>query len=570
MLYSLYIKNLALIDEEEITFADGLNILTGETGAGKSVVIGSITLALGDAAKGNVIREGAEYALITLTFSNLNEQTLQKIREMELAVEPDDSVILERRITKSRSVAKVGGETVSLKQMRELAKELIQIHGQNDHQSLLQKKEQAKLLDAYASEALSEVLARMQESYAAYKEALRVLSECDIDDATRKREADLAQYELDEINEASLVTGEDTTLEERYRKMSNAEKITEALALAKALSVSEGGETASDMVVRALKELNAVRAFDETASSIADSLVDVDALLQEISHTASRAMEEDAYDPAQFMQVTERLNLINRLKDKYGGTIEKILSYKEEKEEQLSRLNDLDNALRVAKERVEKTRKEALSSAHAVHEVRSAYAKKLSEQMREVLSELNFLENGFEVRVVAEEEAISANGFDDVEFFISLNPGEPLKPLTQVASGGELSRIMLALKTLLADRTESQTMIFDEVDAGISGVTAWKVAERLGALSKDRQLICITHLAQIAAMADTHFFIDKEVVRTDENARTFSRIRMIEEEERVKELARILGDTGDENAKVSRAAYENALRLCEEAKRLKG
>lgn len=570
MLYSLHIKNLALIDEQEIIFEDGLNILTGETGAGKSIIIGSVNLALGEQAKGSLIREGETYALITLTFSELSEETQEAIRAMDLPVEADGSVILERRIMETRSVAKVCGETVSLKQLRALAGVLLQIHGQNDHQSLLQRQEQARILDAYAHEALRVPFEKTERVYAAYEESVKRLKACEIDEATRKREEDLAAYELHEIQDAALTEGEDERLEEVFRRMMHAEKITEALQTAQV--VTEGSaetESARDMVSRALKELRTVQEYDAEVASIVSALSDAESVLQDVAHAVSDALDHSAFDASEHAQVSERLNLINRLKEKYGGSIATVLAYADEKEKTLERLADLDAERERARAALEEARKELVRCCEELHALREEAGKRLTAQMRALLADLNFLDNGFEVRIEGDEARMSASGYDEVTFLISLNPGEPLKPLHEIASGGELSRIMLALKNVMADEEKTATMIFDEIDAGISGTTAWKVAEKLSALSKGRQVICITHLAQIAAMQDAHFFIEKEVEDHAGSVRTLTKVKRLEEEATLKELARLLGGVALPEGGATQQAYENAVQLRQEALRIK-
>ena len=452
--------------------------------------------------------------------------------------------------------------------MRALAQILIQIHGQNDHQSLLQKKEQARILDDYAGAAITTPLEETARAYEAYEAACARVKATEIDEATRKREADLAAYELKEITDAAITMGEDEALEARFTRMSHAEKIAEALQSAMRLTASSmDGESASDMVGRALKELQSVQAYDEEVAQIAAQLADADAILQDVSRAVTLTTENNAFDASAFQEVTERLNLINHLKSKYGGSVAAVHAYAEKKEEELQRLQDLDAERALALKERDQAHEVLLAASQMLHEMRVEHATRLSAQMREVLLDLNFLDNGFEVLIESDEAHLSPLGYDDVTFLISLNPGEPLKPLHEIASGGELSRIMLALKSVMADEGMTETMIFDEIDAGISGVTAWKVAERLNALSTGRQVICITHLAQIAAMQDTHYLIDKAVREEEGRKRTFTAIRGIGEEESLTELARLLGGMTEENAALT--SLDNARSLRQEALRLK-
>ena len=434
----------------------------------------------------------------------------------------------------------------------------------------MQKTEQGRLLDLYAGEDIRGALAETESAFTAYEESVRRLKACEIDEGTRKREEDLAAYELKEITDAALKAGEDEALEETFRRMANAEKIMEALQAANLLTQgTPDAASVLDLVGRALKELHGVQAFDKEVAAIASALEDCDAILQDVGRAVSDAMDHNAFDASLHEEVSERLNKINRLKDKYGGSIEAVLNYAAQKEEELQRLKDLDAERDRARAALEETKGALLRACEALSEKRKQHALKLTKQMQTLLADLNFLDNGFLAEVQSDPANASASGFDEVTFLISLNPGEPLKPLHEIASGGELSRIMLALKTALADAGGMETMIFDEIDAGISGQTAWKVAERLAALSEGRQVILITHLAQIAAMEDVHFLIDKQVRNEAEGVRTLTFIRRLAGEESLAELARLLGGTLDAQGETDAAALENARRLKQEAEHIR-
>lgn len=552
MLQSLHVKNLALIDETEVTFGEGLNILTGETGAGKSIIIGSINLALGAKADKEMIRSGAEYALVELVFTVENPAQIKAIQDMELSLE-EGQLILQRKIMENRSQCKVCGETVTAKQLRQLAEILIDIHGQHEHQSLLKEAKQLEILDAYAGSSISEKKERLGDVHRQYRDKCRELSENETDEETRKRECSLAEFECREIEEAALVPGEDAEVERAYQRMSNARKIEEAALSAHALCGYENNGAGS-VIARALKEIRSVSAYDETLKEYEKQLLDIDGLLNDYNRGMAEYLSGLEFDAGQFEQTETRLNLLNRLKSKYGNTVEEILAYRERALETLEKYQDYD-AYRAALAQETATLKEnALSLSGEISALRKENAQTLSEKMREALSDL-FEQAVFDIAVDAEEERLSENGYDKVRFLISTNPGEPVKELSQVASGGELSRIMLALKTVLADKDDIETLIFDEIDTGISGRTAWKVSEKMGILGKGHQLICITHLPQIAAMADTHFVIEKQV----EDNRSITRIRELKQEKSVEELARMLG--GD-------VITENALKNAEEMKEL--
>ncbi|MCM1088632.1 MAG: DNA repair protein RecN [Muribaculaceae bacterium] len=536
MLISLHVKNLALIDETEVYFGNGLNILTGETGAGKSIILGSVNLALGAKAEKEMIRSGAEYALIELVFQVENEEQQQKIRALELPIDEDGTIILQRRIMPGKSLCKISGETVSIKQVKELADILIDIHGQHEHQSLLKNTKQAEILDDYAREELDGPKAQLKECYEQYREVVKKLSQDNIDEDTRKREVSLAEFETQEIEQAALTAGEDTALEKSYQKLVHGQKIQEAMSIAHQMSGYENGG-AGETIGRALREIKSIVPYDEALLEFEKQLLDIDSLLNDYNRAAADYLAGLEFDGELFAQTESRLDTINHLKSKYGDTIEEILAYQGKLQEKLEKYQDFDAYREKLTEEEGKLKKKLLRLCGEVSKIRRKNAEKLAASMKKALIDLNFADVAFEIQVEPMEDKMSADGYDKIAFLISTNPGEEIKPLSQVASGGELSRIMLALKTVLADRDDIETLIFDEIDTGISGKTAWKVSEKMGILGKRHQIICITHLPQIAAMADTHFQIEKSVV--DNRAATF--IQKLTEEESVTELARMLG-----------------------------
>ncbi len=534
MLQSLHVKNLALIDEIEVTFGEGLNILTGETGAGKSIIIGSINLALGAKADKDMIRTGAEYALVELVFT-VEGQQLAAIEELELPVE-DGQIILQRRILQSRNVCKVCGETVTARQLKQLGEILLDIHGQHEHQSLLKPAKQLEILDAYAGEALLSHKEKLRELYSRYRSAVDELEHSEVDEETRKREAALAEFECQEIEEAALVPEEDEEIEQLYRKLVNGQKIQDAVGLAHALCGYEENGVGSS-VGRALKEMRSVAAYDTALQEFEQQLLDIDGLLNDYNRAVADYLSELEFDGELFDRTEKRLNLLNHLKAKYGNSIEDVLAYQAQAQHTLEKYRDYDAYRMELTKRADTLKEEALTVCAKISEIRRRSAVRLSKEMKKALVDLNFQEVAFEIQVTALEEMIGSNGYDRAAFLISTNAGERLRDLAQVASGGELSRIMLALKTVLADKDAIETLIFDEIDTGISGKTAWKVSEKMGILGRGHQLICITHLPQIAAMADQHFCIEKKV----EDKRSVTDIRKLAEEESVTELARMLG-----------------------------
>ena len=548
MLTHLHVKNLALIREAEIDFTEGLNILTGETGAGKSIVIGSVSLALGGRVAKDMVRPGADYGLAELVF--LVNRKKQREKLLELGITPeDDTVIISRKILEGRSINKINGETVTLSQLKEAAALLIDIHGQHEHQSLLQKKKHLEILDEFAKEELEPVKEKLAAAYREWKDLKKTLSEAQMDEESRLREISLLEFETDEIEKAELTEGEDEELERRYRRMTNGRRLLEAAGNAYALTGYEEETGAGTAVGRAVRELQSVLSLeDEELSALASQLSDVDGLLNDFNRELSDYLTSLEFDEREFAETEERLNQLNYLKSRYGHTIGEILAYQQKQQERLAALQDYDRYLQELEERLGQAERELGEFCERASEIRKRFAEVLCGKIREHLQDLNFLNVEFEMSF-EELPEYTAQGRDSAEFLISTNPGEPLRPLMKIASGGELSRIMLAIKTVLADRDEIDAVIFDEIDVGISGRTAQKVSEKMMLIGRTRQVICITHLAQIAAMADSHYRIEKTV----EDGGTRTQIRRLDERESVEELARILG-----GAEITDAVLQNA------------
>lgn len=557
MLRNLHVKNLALIDEMEVEFEEGLNILTGETGAGKSLIIGSINMALGQKVPKEMIKEGADYALVELIFEVKSEDTIRRLQEMDIFPE-DGMVIMSRKITGGRSVAKINSESISAAKVKEAAQLLIDIHGQHEHQSLTGKKMQLALLDDYAKEETQKVKAEVKKRYEEYSSILKELEEKDIDKEQQQRELSFLEFEIQELEDACLREGEDEELEKTYRKMLNGKKIAEACGAAYRLT-SENGESASDQIGRALREISVVTSCDAELQPLEEQLEQLDGLLNDFNRDMSSYLSGLEFEEEDFYETEKRLDELNHLKSKYGDTIEKVLEAKEEKIQRRDELLDYDAYLNQLKEQ-KKASEEALEKASKkLSKIRKKYAKELCRQVTEHLLNLNF--ETVDLSMEFEQTThFTSNGYDEVEFLISTNPGETPKPLGKIASGGELSRIMLALKTVLANNDEIETLIFDEIDTGISGRTAQKVSEKMDLIGRNHQVICITHLPQIAAMADTHFLIEKTV----ESGRTTSKIHRLPQEESVAELARMLGGVS-----ITETVLENAKEMKELAAKTK-
>ena len=532
MLQTLYVKNMALIDEMEIDLRDGLNILTGETGAGKSIIIDSISFALGEKVDKHILRNKDQAGYVELIFSQLSDFVVAQLRALEIEPE-DDTVILSRKITGSRSVAKINGESVPASRLREAAGCLIDIHGQHEHQSLLHASKHLEYLDDYASAELEEKKYALAEAYKEYLACKKQLEEQCTDKEEQARELSFLEYEVSEILAAKLCVGEDEELESEYRRMTNSKKIMEALQL---VEQAAGENGASSMIGRGVRELSAVSVYDKPLEELAEQLSQVEELLSDFHRELNSYMDGAQFDGERFAQVEARLDTINRLKTKYGVSIEDVLASCEEKQARIDQLKHFDIYEKQLREQYEKSESKVAALCEQISEIRKSAGITLREKMLEALQDLNFLDVQFDLQFTRTAK-YSANGFDAMEFLISTNPGEPPRALKDIASGGELSRIMLELKSVRAENDEIDTLIFDEIDTGISGRTAQMVSQKLHMIAGKHQVICITHLPQIAAMADAHFYIEKNVV----DASTVTHLTLLDEEQSVAELGRMLG-----------------------------
>lgn len=558
MLHNLYVKNLALIDEIEVEFTKGLNILTGETGAGKSIILGSVNLALGGKYSADIIRKGAEYGYVELTFFVENKTQEEALKRKDIFPE-DGVVVLSRKLMSKRSISKINGETVPIALLKEAASILIDIHGQHEHQSLLYKKNHLTILDAFAKENIKQVKEKLAKAYLIYKEQKEELEEALTDEKERNKEIGFLEFEIQEIRQAKLSRQEDKTLEETYRRMTNGKKIVGNLEEAYEYTGGTNSETASEAISRALRCMQEAAGCDEQAQDMFQQLAEIDSLLNDFNRELSDYKMSFDFSEETFFEVETRLNEINRLKAKYGNSIEEILEYCDKKEERLLKLQDYDAYLAQLQKKVEETEVEVKHYSNQLSLLRKEESVKLAEAIRKGLRDLNFLDTQFEI-VFRELGTYTVQGTDEVEFMISMNPGEPVKALGDVASGGDLSRIMLAIKSVMAEKDQIETLIFDEIDVGISGRTAQKVSEKMSFIGRNHQVICITHLAQIAAMADAHYAIEKQV----EDGVTKSKIFRLSKEQEIEELARILG-----GAKITDTVMQSAAEMKELAERTK-
>ncbi|BCJ95690.1 DNA repair protein RecN [Anaerocolumna cellulosilytica] len=558
MLLNLHVKNFAIIDEVDVTFRDNLNILTGETGAGKSIIIGSVNVALGGKVSKDIIRKGADYALVELLFHTDNDYILNRIKELDLPVE-DGQIIITRKIMSGKSISKVNGETVTAANLKEIAGLLIDIHGQHEHQSLLYKDKHLDIIDRFAKENIYDIKNNLEVEYRKYIDIGNSLKELKIDEDKRLREMSFLEYEINEIKNAALKSGEDEILTADYKKFSNAKTIAEGLNQVYDLIGYENLSSAGNNIGRSVKQLSRLTEYDETIKGFYSQIMDIETLVNDFNRDLSDYIADINGYEDDFTITEQRLNLVNHLKAKYGSSIEEILQYLKSREEKLTQYENYEETLSALNLEYVKQEEKVRKLSEQLSVIRQEKSKELASKIKEALIDLNFLEVKFEI-IFRYTGHYTGNGYDDAEFIISTNPGEELKPLSKVASGGELSRIMLAIKSVLAHKDEINTLIFDEIDVGVSGRTAQKVSEKLSMIADKHQILCITHLPQIAAMADAHYIIEKQ----SDGITTHTSIRSLKEKESVEEIARILG-----GAKITDTVIQSAEEMKELAKRTK-
>lgn len=557
MLLNLHVKNLALIREEEVEFQPGLNILTGETGAGKSILLGSVQLALGGKMSREMIREDAEYALVELTFQVEDPRILRELETLE--VYPEDGLVcISRRMTGKRSINRINGETRTAAQMRAVGALLLDIHGQHEHQSLLNRKRQLDILDEYGKEKIAPVQAKVSAAYHAYQKLYRQFREEQMDEEQQKRELSFLEFELKELEDADLRLGEDEELERQYRKLSNGKRILETLNQVHSCTGYEDLAGAGERLGQGLQLFSGLSSLDEELAPLEEMLIEIDGLLNDFNRELSDYLSEWEFDEEKYYQIEQRLDRINRLKTKYGNSVEEIQKYQQKQQEKLIKLQSYEEFKQEIEQKLKEKKQELERQCKILTKYRRECARQLEQGIQEHLKDLNFLNVDFAIEFT--RQSYTAGGADQVEFMIAVNPGEPRKPFSKVVSGGELSRIMLAVKTLLADKDQVETLIFDEIDTGISGRTAQKVSEKMAYIGRQRQVICITHLPQIASMADAHYVIEKTLQGED----TVSAIHLLNVEESVQELARLLG-----GAEITERVLESAREMKELADKQK-
>ncbi|NLM12236.1 MAG: DNA repair protein RecN [Epulopiscium sp.] len=537
MLIHIYIKNMALIDEITLDFDECLNILTGETGAGKSILIDSINFALGERTSREMIRSGENNALVELLFYLRKNEAMNLLKDMGIHLEEDGYLLISRSINQSgRSICRINGQTITLGMLRQVSNMLIDVHGQHQHQSLLDVGKHIELLDEFCKDTFKDYKNRLAQYYKEYKSIEKQMENLLVDEKEKERKIDLLKFQIDEISEARLKKNEDELLQSQFKILSNLEKLNKGVDTVYALLYENTfkGSSACDNLGEALKILKDLSGIDSELLPVYESAENILIQLEDLSRDIRNYREQIEHDPEELQNVEKRLDLIYNLKRKYGNTIEEILEYKEKIGDELNFIINSDEKRKQLKKEYLDLEKQIIEICKKISDIRKEKAKVIENRIEKVLHELEMKDAKFLIHF-SQKEHFNENGWDQVEFLISTNPGEGLKPLSKIASGGEMSRIMLALKSVLADIDEIDTLIFDEIDTGISGRAAQKVAEKLGFISRKHQVICITHLPQIAAMADQHYRIEKKV----ENQKTISSIQVLDYGEMITEIARL-------------------------------
>jgi DNA repair protein RecN (Recombination protein N) len=553
LLLNLHVKNLAIIDEIEVDFSEGMNVLTGETGAGKSIIIGSINMAIGGKVPKDIIRKGAGFALIELLFSVDTEEQRNYLEEHGIIVD-NDEVLVSRKFTKGRGINRINGESVPVSVLKQAAAVLIDVHGQNEQQSLLYKAKHMEILDRYAREDMSGMDTMYTEVYNNYKKLIEQRDLENIPEEERLREISFMQYELEEIENAALVHGEEESLEDTYKQLSNAASIVNGLGEIYSLTGSDANDTVSEKLAYSLRIIGKLCEYDDNINQFAEQLSEIDSLVSDFNRDIVSYLD-DIETSGELLEETEkRLDLVRKIKARFGATTELVNEYADKLRSKLERYSEYEEYKAGLDKKIKEEEAKLKKLAISMSEVRKKCAKVLEKEIAEALADLNFLQVQFSIEVRNLDE-YTAHGTDEIEFMLSANPGEDLKPIGMAASGGELSRIMLAVKAVLAGHDEISTLIFDEIDVGISGRTAQMVAEKMALIARQHQVICISHLAQIAAMADAHYLIEK----TNSDLHTSTQIRLLGSGEEAEELARILG-----GAQITEAVMNSA----EEMKRL--
>ncbi len=540
MLLQLDIQNIALIDKLSLEIAPGLNVLTGETGAGKSIIIDSINAVLGERVTKDLIRNGKDRAIVEAVFHCKNTYINNILEQLGIELE-DENIILSREISLSgKNTCRINGRLVNVSVLKQVGELLLDIHGQHDNQSLLKTETHIELLDAFGGEIIEKCKAEYFEIFMQYKSIKSKLQELTGDKGEIARRMDMLKFQIDEIKHAKLKLGEDEKLNKQRQVLANSEKIINSILCSyELLNEDNNGKSVLYNSNKALQELSNILKYDEGLIPVSEKLESVIYQLEDICEDLRTIRDAAEFNPDELAHIDERLDIIVRLKRKYGATLEEILEFYEKSQKEYDDLLKSEGLIKDLNKQLAILVQKLTSSARELHLERQKAALVLEENITSALQNLEMKNSSFKVNLLFNEEDkhFTKNGLNTAEFLISSNIGEPLKPLSKIASGGEMSRIMLAIKTILANVDAIPTLIFDEIDTGISGKAAQKVGEKLSYISKNHQVLCVTHLSQLACMADNHLFIEKN--SNDES--TFTTARYLNHKERVEEIARIIG-----------------------------
>ena len=540
MLLELSIRNFAIIEKQTISLNQGLTVLTGETGAGKSIIIDAIQLLAGGRGSAEFIRHGEEKAEIEGFFQLTDSSHPAILKAREFGIDSEDNAIIIQRAMyiSGKSICRINGKMVTISTLREIGRKLIDIHGQHEHQELMDPDFHLPLLDEYGGPEISEALAEYKHHYKQYLETSQSLKKLSENEQTMAHRLDLIQFQYNEIKNAELEPDEEDRLLEERQKLSNFEKVHQSLSNAYGSLNNEN--TGLDWIGNAMTELERIENLDEEYQQLSDTVKNAFYLLEDAKSSVRSQLDMLEYEPERLHDIEARLNEINHLKRKYGKTIDKILEYGAAIEEEIDTILNRESHIEKLMKQLDAVKKEVLLAGDELTDIRKKYALSLTEAIHQELKELYMDKAVFDVRFIetndASDESIRQDGLDKVEFYISANPGEPLKPLSKTASGGELSRIMLALKNIFSKHQGITSIIFDEVDTGVSGRVAQAIAEKIYRVSSGSQVLCISHLPQVAAMADIHLFISKEI----NEGRTKTSVKPLEKAERVEEIGRMI------------------------------
>lgn len=559
MLLNVHIKNIALIDDANVNFTDNLNILTGETGAGKSIIMGALKIGMGDKLPKDIVREPDKEGFCQLLFLVDDPQVIEQIRDLGVEPSEDGEILITRRINNSRTINTINDMAVTAAKLREVSALLIDMHTQHQQQTLLKKAEHMKLLDKYGRASIDPLKQKVAECHREYVTFRREMDELSMDEAERSRKVEFLKYQIAEIESANIKTGEDEDVEHQYNRMVNSRDIVAAASDVYSVTGYESSSSAGNEIGRALASMKGIKDLDGEIDGLYSQLENIDALLNDFNVELNDYMQSMDFDDSEFRSVESRLDVINDIKGKYGSTVEEVFKYLEDSRKEYERLSEYDEYISGLSDKIKKVEKAMLKAADALTAERQRQAENLCRDIRDALADLSFMEVRFDM-VFDRLPECTANGIDDCYFVISTNVGEKMRPLYDVASGGELSRIMLAIKSCMASEDNIGTLVFDEIDVGISGRAAQKVAEKMAVISRSHQVISITHLPQIAAMADSHYLIEKSA----DEGKTVTRIVRLNDEESTEEIARLLG-----GVLITEAVMSNAREMKQMAEKTK-